>query len=97
MTDRKLRYILIVAPGEGSIPISTFRDKYSEELAYPGILLEQKRPDNTTRLTDVHYSEICKSELRRFSAETQWTHLLRILGKLVDKKEYTDNERGNRK
>ena len=26
------------------------------------------------------------------AAETRWTHLLRILGRLVDKKEYTDNE-----
>ena len=167
------------------------RDKYSEELAYPGIFLGQKRPDNTNRLTSVHYSDICKSELRRSdrraamcveniffktkklqmkillgqpqvalrkcqgnrrtitagqlkqpgaidnmihhnegfeflralrgsppyfekakkdifamirqlgsatlfcsfsSAETQWIHLLRILGKLVDSKEYTDNE-----
>jgi hypothetical protein len=45
--------------------MSIFRDKYSEELAYPGIFLGQKRPDNTNRLTKVHYSEICKSELRR--------------------------------
>ena len=29
------------------------------------------------------------------SAETQWIHLLRILGKLVDNKEYTDNELEN--
>ena len=29
------------------------------------------------------------------SAETQWIHLLRILGQLVDKKEYTDNELEN--
>ena len=29
------------------------------------------------------------------SAETQWIHLLRILGKLVDSKEYTDNELEN--
>ena len=175
-------------------PISIFRDKYSEELAYPGIFLGQKRPDNTNRLTSVHYSDICKSELRRSdrraamcveniffktkklqmkillgqwqialrkcqgnrhtitagqlkqpgaidnmihhnegfkflkalrgsppyfektkkdifamirqlgsatlfcsfsSAETQWLHLLRILGKLVDSKEYTDNELEN--
>ena len=26
------------------------------------------------------------------SAETQWIHLLRILGKVVDNKQYTDNE-----
>ena len=29
------------------------------------------------------------------SAETQWTHLLRILGKLVDRKEYSDKELEN--
>ena len=29
------------------------------------------------------------------SAETQWTHLLRILGKLVDNKTYTDTELEN--
>ena len=39
--------------------------KYSEELAYPGIFLGQKRSDNDSRITPVHYSEICKSELRR--------------------------------
>ena len=44
--------------------VSVFRDKYSEEFAYPGIFLGQKRP-NTNRHTNVHYSEICKSELRR--------------------------------
>ena len=194
VTDNERQYILNVAPGEGSRPISIFRDKYSEELAYPGIFLGQKRPDNTNRLSSVHYSDICKSELRRSdrraamcveniffktkklqmkillgqsqvalrkcqgnrrtitagqlkqpgaidnmihhnegfkflralrgsppyfekakkdifamirqlgsatlfcsfsSAETQWIHLLRILGKLVDSKEYTDNELEN--
>ena len=29
------------------------------------------------------------------SAETQWIHLLRILGKVVDNKQYTDNELEN--
>ena len=194
MTDNERQYILNVAPGEGNRPISIFRDKYSEELAYPGIFLGQKRPDNADRISAVHYSEICKSELRQSdrraamcveniffktkklqmkillgqsqvalrkcqgrgstitagqlkqpgaidniihhdqgykflralrgsppyfekakkdifamirqlgpaslfcslsSAETQWIHLLRILGKLVDKKEYTDNELEN--
>ena len=194
VTDNERQHILNVAPGEGNRPMSIFRDKYSEELAYPGIFLGQKRPDNTNRLTKVHYSEICKSELRRSdrraamcveniffktkklqmkillgqsqvalrkcqrnsstitagqlkqpgaldnmihhdqgfkflravrgsppyfekakkdifamirqlgtaslfcsfsSAETQWTHLLRILGKLVDNKTYTDTELEN--
>ena len=59
------RYILSVAPGEGNKPLSIFRDQYSEELAYPGIFLGQKRPENKDRLVSVHYSDICKSELRR--------------------------------
>ena len=194
VTDNERQYILNVAPGEGNRPVSIFRDKYSEELAYPGIFLGQKRPDNADRISAVHYSEICKSELRRSdrraamcveniffktkklqmkillgqtqvalrkcqrngstitagqlkqpgaidnmirhdqgfkflralrgsppyfekakndifamirqlgpaslfcslsSAETQWIHLLRILGKLVDEKEYTNNELEN--
>ena len=55
----------MVAPGEGNRPMSIFRDTYSEELAYPGIFLAQKRWSFTSRFTKVHYSEICKSELRR--------------------------------
>ena len=65
MTDNERQQILNVAPGEGSTPLSVFRDTYSEELAYPGIFLGQKRTENSNRLTYVHYSEICKSELRR--------------------------------
>ena len=65
VTNNERQHILNVAPGEGNRPMSIFRDKYSEELAYPGIFLGQKRPDNTNSLTKVHYSEICKSELRR--------------------------------
>ena len=192
--DCERQQIYNIAPGEGSVPLSIFRDKYSEELAYPGIFLGRKRPENEQRLVDVHYSDICKSELRRSdsraamcveniffkskklqmkillgksqialrkckgknrsltagqlkqkgilerlvhldegykflralrgsppyfekakkdifamirqlgpatlfcsfsSAETQWTHLLRILGKLVDNGEYSDNELEN--
>ena len=186
LDDNERQQIYNIAPGEGSIPLSIFRDRYSEELAYPGIL---KRPENEQRLVDVHYSHICKSELRRSdqraamsveniffktkklqmkilleksqialrkckgnnrfltaghlkqpgtlerlvhldegykfrsppyfekakkdifamirqlgpatlfcsfsSAETQWIHLLRILGKLVDDKEYSDIELEN--
>ncbi len=65
VTDDERQHIINVAPGECNRPMSIFRDRYSEELAYPGIFLDQKRLDNTNRLTDVHYSEICKSELRR--------------------------------
>ena len=56
---------LIVAPAEGKRPPSVFRDKYSEELEYPGIFLSQKRPGNKEHMIKVLYSEICKSELRR--------------------------------
>ena len=42
----------------GSRPVSVFRDKFSEEMAYPGIFLGQGRPENDKRLTPVHYSEI---------------------------------------
>ena len=34
-------------------------------MAYPGIFLGQKRPDNKQLKVNVHYSDICKSELRR--------------------------------
>ena len=60
--DSERQYGLNVAPGEGNIPLSVFSDKYSEELAFPRIFLGQKRPDNDSRITPVHYSEICKSE-----------------------------------
>ena len=45
--------------------MSIFRETYSEELAYPGIYLAQKRPENDQRLVNVQYSDICKSQLRR--------------------------------
>ena len=57
--------ILNLAPSEGNMPLSVFRDEYSEELAYPGIFLGQKRPGYKDRLVKVLYSDICKSELRR--------------------------------
>ena len=55
-----------IAPGERSVPLSIFRDKYSEELAYPGLFLGQKKPENDDRLVDVHYSDICKSKSSKF-------------------------------
>ena len=63
--DTERQHILNVAPGEGNRPVSVFKDKYSEELAYPGIFLGQQRPENKDRLSNVYYSDICKSELRR--------------------------------
>ena len=63
--DSERQHIPNVAPGEGNRPLSVFKDKYSEELAYPGIFLGQQRPENKDRLSNVYYSDICKSELRR--------------------------------
>ena len=65
LEDSERAQIYNIAPGEGSVPLSIFRDRYSEELAYPGIFLGQKRPENEDRLVGVQYSEIFKSELRR--------------------------------
>ena len=66
--ERAQIYNITIAPGEGSlhVPLSVFTDKYSEELAYPGIFLGQKRPKNDDRLVDVHYSDICKSTSSKF-------------------------------
>ena len=47
------QHILHVAPGEGSTPLSIFRDQYSEELAYPGIFLGQKRSEDKDRPVSV--------------------------------------------
>ena len=65
LEDNEHQNILNVAPAEGNRPLSIFRDKHSEELAYPGIFLGQKRPENEHCMIKVHYSDICKSELRR--------------------------------
>ena len=65
LNDTERQKIYNVAPGEGNRPLSIFRDQYSEELAYPGIFLGQKRTADKQRLTSVYYSEICKSELRQ--------------------------------
>ena len=65
LNDYERESIHNVAPGEGNRPLSIFRDKYSEELAYPGIFLGQKRPEDKERSVKVFYSDICKSELRR--------------------------------
>ena len=65
LNDGERQHIYNFAPGEGGKPLSLFRDRYSEELSYPGIFLGNKRPDDKQRLVSAYYSEICKSELRR--------------------------------
>ena len=64
--DDEWQHLYNVAPAEGNRPLSIFRDQHSEEMSYPGIFLGQKRPDDKQRLKSVYYSEICKSELRRY-------------------------------
>lgn len=61
---REFNQILSVAPGENNIPLSIFQDKYSEFLAFPAIYCGEARPDNSLRLVPLHYSTICKWELR---------------------------------
>ena len=56
--DNDRQYILNLALAEGSRPLSVFKDKFSEEMAYPGIFLGRGRPQNDKRLTPVHYCEI---------------------------------------
>jgi len=51
--DAERQNVLNVAPDEGKIPLSVLRDKYSEELSYPGIFLGQKRPDHDSRIPPV--------------------------------------------
>jgi len=65
MDNAECEKVLNVAPGEGNKPLSLFKDKYCEELAYPNIFCGQRRADNSERFVPVHYSDICKSELRR--------------------------------
>lgn len=65
LKDNERPQIYSIALGEASVPLSIFRDRYSEELAYPGIFLGQERSSNEERVVPVHYNDICKSELRR--------------------------------
>ena len=65
LDDNERQHILNVTPAKGNRPLSIFRDTYSEEFAYPGIFIGQKRPEIKDHITKEHYSDICKSELRR--------------------------------
>ena len=63
--------------------LSVFKDKYSEEWAYPNIYCGQNRPDNKLRKF-FYYSEICKSELRH--------HGQRVAQDLQNKKVANEND-----
>ncbi len=57
-------HVYTVAPGEGQKPLGLFRDTNSEYLAFPTIFCGQTRAPNSEREKHVHYSDICKWELR---------------------------------
>lgn len=61
---REFNEVLNVAPGEHNSPISVFKDINSEFLAFPTIYCGQARPDNKDRKIPLHYSTLCKWELR---------------------------------
>lgn len=61
---RELNRILNIAPAEGNHPLSMFQDRFSEFLCFPSIYCGQQREDNNNRDTPLHYSTICKWELR---------------------------------
>ena len=56
--------IISFAPGEGNNPFGIFMDKDSEFLSFLTIYCGKPRADNKDRTTPVHYSTICKWELR---------------------------------
>ena len=56
--------IINFAPGEGNKPLGIFMDKQSEFLSFPTIYCGKTRVDNKERTTPVHYSTVCKWELR---------------------------------
>lgn len=61
---REIDRVLVYAPGEGKSPVSVFQDKYAEFLAFPTIYCGQSRQNNNARKLALHYSSICKWELR---------------------------------
>ena len=56
--------IISFAPGEGNRPLGIFTDKDSEFLSFPIINCGKRQADNSERILPVHYSAMCKWELR---------------------------------
>lgn len=61
---RELNRILSIAPAEGNTPLGMFQDRDSEFLSFPAIYCGETRKNNNSRSTPVHFSTICKWELR---------------------------------
>ena len=56
--------VICFAPAEGNRPLGVFIDKDSEFLSFPSIYCGKRKCDNNERFVPVHYSTICKWELR---------------------------------
>ena len=56
--------IISFAPGEGNRPLGIFMDKDSEYLSFPSIYCGKRQTENSERRVPVHYSTMCKWELR---------------------------------
>ena len=56
--------IISFAPGEGNRPLGIFIDKDADFLSFPTIYCGKRQADNSERIVPVHYSTICKWELR---------------------------------
>lgn len=61
---RDFDQVLSVAPAENNSPISLFHDIDSEMLSSPLIFCGKTRTENSKRNVSLHYSDICKWELR---------------------------------
>ena len=61
---REFNRVLCVALGENNSPLGLFNDCHSEILSFQSIFCGQKRDDNATRLVPLHYSAVCKWEMR---------------------------------
>ena len=59
-----VKKVITFAPGEGNKPLGIFMDKESEFLSLPTIYCGKTQPDYEDRTTHVHYTTICKWELR---------------------------------
>ena len=63
MTEN-VKKVITFAPGEGNRPLGKFMGKDSEFLSFLPIYCGKTQPNNKDRTTPVHYSTICKWELR---------------------------------
>jgi len=61
---REFNEVLSVAPGENNIPMGIYQDKNAEFLSFPTVYCGETRPDNNSRTVPIHYSDICKWEMR---------------------------------